>query len=134
MKIAQYKWTIVDDCIIAVTTDGKMPDAEWKLFVHEMDTKNIKRYLAYVIGSLDVDSVQRKLGIDVVAKRRIKVSVVNDSAVVRGIITAASWFGVDITSFPPDKVREAVKALGIPENRETAVMVALQTLKRSVTS
>ena len=40
--------------------------------------------------------MQRKIGIDVVNKRRIKVAVINDSSIVRGIVTAASWFRVDI--------------------------------------
>lgn len=132
MTVAQYKWTVVDDVIIAIGTDGKLPEEAWKAFVHEMDTKSITKYLQVVIGSIEVSSVQRKHGIDVVNKRGIKVSVVNDSPIVRGIVTAASWFGVDIKSFTLSELREAVRWLGVPLHRESAVVAAAEKLRASV--
>ena len=133
MTTAQYKWTIVDDVIIAVGTDGKLPEEAWKTFVNEMATKPIKKYLMVVIGSIIVSSIQRKIGIDVVNKRGIKVAVVNDSSIVRGIVTAASWFSVDIKSFSHSQLLDAVRDLGVPAYREDAVITAVEKLKVAVT-
>lgn len=134
MKIAQYKWVLIDDVAVSVGTNGKMPEEPWKTFVNELNTKPIKKFLCVIIGSIEVTSVQRKLCIDVVNKRRIKAAVVNDSSVVRGIITAASWFSVDVKSFSPDQLLEAVRDLGVPTNREDAIVQAAEKLKTSVAS
>lgn len=133
MKEARYKWTVVDDVIIAVGTEGAMPEEPWKNFVREVATKTaIRKYFAQIIGAIEVSSVQRKMIIDVVVPRKIKVVAVTDSSVVRGIITVAAWFGVDISSFHPAQVRDAVHELGLSRQQEIEVVSALDKLKESV--
>jgi hypothetical protein len=131
MKIAEYRWTIVDDVMVAVGTDGKMPEDIWKTFVNEMDAKPIKKFIAFIIGSVEVSSVQRKICIDVINKHGIKVSIVNDSSIVRGIVTAASWFSVDVKSFAPGQLNQAVRELGVPTHRESMVIDAVHKLQQS---
>jgi hypothetical protein len=132
MKTAQYKWTVVDDVMIGVGTDGKMPEDLWKNFINDLSTKPIKKWIAIVSGSLEVSSTQRKAGIDVLKARRMKMTAVVDSSITRGLITAASWFGVDIKSYPPDQLSEAVRALGVPENRIDTVVAAVGSLRKQM--
>lgn len=132
MAIARFKWTIVDDVIIGVTGEGEMPEDGWKAFVNDMLEKPVTKYLQYAVGATQLSSVQRKLGIDAVAEKKMKVVMVTDSSVVRGIVTAASWFGLKVSSWRPSQFDEAVKDLGVPANRERAIIDAANKLAQEI--
>jgi hypothetical protein len=132
MAIAQFKWTIVDDVIIGVTGAGDMPDDGWKAFVAEMLAKPVTKYLQYAVGATQLSSLQRKLGIEAVAEKKMTVVMVTDSSVVRGIVTAASWFGLKVSSWRPAQMIEAIKDLGVPPAREAAVMKAATKLAEQI--
>jgi hypothetical protein len=132
MKVAEYKWAIIDDVIVGVGSEGAMPDDVWKSFVNDLSTKPIKKYLSVIVGAIEVNSTQRKMGIEAVDRRKIKTVAVTDSSIVRGILTAAGWFGVQIRAFPHTQLREAVQELGVPEWREDAIIAAVQNLKASI--
>jgi hypothetical protein len=113
MKLGDYKWAIVEDVIIGVGCEGEMPDDTWRSFIDDLSTKPVTKYLSVISGDLQVNSAQRKLGIDAVLKRKIKVVAVIDSSVVRGILTAASWFGLNIKAYPHAQLREAIQDLDV---------------------
>lgn len=132
MAIAAFKWAIVDDVIIGVTGGGDMPEEEWKLFVKTMLDKPVTKYLQYALGPTQLSSVQRKLGIDAVAEKKLKVVMVTESSVVRGIVTAASWFGLKVSSWRPNQMVDAVRDLGVPEPREQAIIAAANKLAAEI--
>ncbi len=132
MALARFKWTVIDDVIIGVTGAGDMPEDGWKQFVAEMLAKPVTKYLQYATGATQLSSVQRKLGIDAVAEKKMKVVMVTDSTVVRGIVTAASWFGLKVSSWRLAEIEAAVKDLGVPSDRVDVIMKAAKKLAEQV--
>ena len=132
MALARFKWTVIDDVIIGVTGAGDMPEDWWKQFVAEMLAKPVTKYLQYAAGATQLSSVQRKLGIDAVAEKKMKVVMVTDSTVVRGIVTAASWFGLKVSSWRLAEIEAAVKDLGVPSDRVDVIMKAAKKLAEQV--
>jgi hypothetical protein len=67
-------------------------------------------------------AAQRKELHDVLQGRSLPCAVVSDAAMVRGLVTAASWFNGKIKAFSMHQVPEALRYLGIPEGRHQSIM------------
>ena len=132
MPTAKFKWTTVNGVMIGVTGAGEMPVEEWERFVAHMNQGESTRYLQYAVGSTSLTSVQRKIGIDAVNNNSIAVVMVTDSPIVRGIVTAASWFGVKVKSYSPNQLGEAITALDIPADQHEDVLRAAENLADEV--
>jgi len=132
MAFAQLKWKIVDDVIIGVSGSGELSDAQWKEFIADMMANPVTKYLQFAVGATQLSSVQRKMGIDAVAEKKVKIVMVTDSTVVRGIVTAASWFGLKVSSWRPTQLDEAVKDLGVPAVKQDAIVKVAQDLAKLV--
>ena len=84
-----------------------------------------------VFKSLDLDKVkiltftkggaptasQRKAINDVLHGRSLTTAVVSDSSLIRGIITAFSWFNTKIKAFSGSSIEDAFRYLDIPTSR-----------------
>jgi hypothetical protein len=128
---SKHRWTVVDDAIIAVSGPGDMVDADWNAFLKDLQEKPVKKYLQYTPGATPLTSTQRKNGFDTVQSKNLdKVVMVTDSAVVRGVVTAASWFGVKVASWRVSQLPEAVAALGLSDASQKAVIKAIQELSK----
>ena len=115
MKMARLKWQVVDDLVISFATEGKLQDDEWNQLVQTMKAKAVTRYLNMSVGSVEVNSLQRKAMIDVLNAKKIAVVVVTDDSIVRGLVTAANWLGVNVKAFPWRETDKAISALGFSE-------------------
>ena len=130
MKPGVIKWAVVGDIFVVHTTEGRIPDAQWNAFVQEIRARPVRRFLGASTGATEVPSTQRKLVTEALAEKKITSLVITDDRVVRGLATAASWFGVNIQSFAwseLDKVMKELKA-GPEQARElTATLMRLKT-------
>jgi hypothetical protein len=104
---AKFSWEIVARVFVGHATDGKIEEAVYDKFVEDLRTKDYGVYLATTSGSAELSSVQRKAASDALAERKIPTFVVSDSRMVRGIVTAASWLGVNVKSFSWANILEA---------------------------
>jgi hypothetical protein len=126
---ATHHWVIVGDVLVAFTTPGALPDDRWEAMIHELATKPIIGYLGTSVGVVEVTSLQRKLGAETAKKRGIPSAIVTEEALVRGLVTAASWLGANIKSFTWSELRQAVQFLGTAKHNEEKVVRAVMTLK-----
>jgi hypothetical protein len=133
-KPNQWRWKIVDDVMVSLGTHGAMPDDEWKRCVTDLEVRPIKKWLVTVLGTFEVNSMQRKLGIDAINRRRVHLAVVSEDRVVRGLVTAASWFGVDVKPFPWTDLDQAIKHLQIGPPLYGHVFEAVQQLRTEASS
>lgn len=129
MKVAKTRWHVVGDLVISFTSDGKLRDDEWSQLVQEIKTKPVTRYLVTSVGSVEVNSIQRKLMIDVLNAKKIPVAVVTDDSIVRGLVTAAHWLGVNVKAFPWKDVENAIVHLGITPPRVERVLEVTLRMK-----
>lgn len=133
MKHAAHKWVFVDNLLISVSTSGLIPSDVWSAFIDSIKrSKATTRYLATTIGSIDTTSLQRKEVFDLVKSKGIRVAVVTDEKVTRGIVTAASWVGVDAKAFAWSNLREALQALDVAPDLEEQAVAAVTKLKNAM--
>lgn len=129
MKTARLRWQVVDDLVISYATEGKLQDEEWTQLIHNVKTKAVTRYLNLSVGSVEVNSIQRKAMIDVLNAKKVAVVVVTDDSIVRGLVTAANWLGVNVKAFSWKEIEKAVSALGFADVNARKVLLAVQELK-----
>ena len=131
MKIAIHKWTEIDDLMIGYSTEGRIVDDVWQKFIHDLKTKPIKKYLGVSIGYLEITSLQRKQAADALKGRGVSLAVVTEEKLVRGIVTAASWLGVNVKSFAWSELRAALHHLAVPPHLEERAVEMVRNLKKS---
>src|SRR5262245_55976862 len=129
MKPAVMKWTIVADVFIYHTTGGPAPESTFDLFVKDLKSRSYTKFLGASTGAVEATSVQRKSGSEALRGRNIPSAVITDERLVRGIVTAVSWLGVNIKSFPWADAREAIRHLGVTRDIEDRVFDALMGLR-----
>jgi hypothetical protein len=105
-------------------------DDEWFAYVTE-----IKRQGADLLPQVVLteggrpNSVQRKMLTDVLAGRGMKVAVLSKSTLVRGVVTAISWFNRDIRPFEVHELHEAIAYLGVSITQRAQIDLALTALR-----
>lgn len=129
MKPANFKWTTLGDLMIGYGTAGKVDNDVWTAYVQDLETKPISRYLGIMNGSFEVNSIQRKASADAAKKRKIKVVIVTDDRLVRGLVTAVSWMGTDIKAFSASETAEALKYLKVTGPALLRAQEAIRELK-----
>jgi hypothetical protein len=131
MKQAFLEWVVVSDVMVSVATAGIMPQDAWDRMIIELKTRPIKKILATSLGTTDVDSLKRKVGTEVVKSKGIQVVIVTDDRLVRGLVTAASWLGANITSFSWSEMKQAVQYLQVPGHLEEQIHDAALKLRKA---
>ncbi len=128
-KYAIHKWVNTGDLLIAFSTSGVVPIDVWQDFIKHLETAPIRRFLGTSVGTFEVSSVQRKQMSEIMSRRRIPIASVTDDKFVRGIITAASWLGVDIKPFSWADLRQAIRHLGVTQPMEDVVYKKVMDLR-----
>lgn len=131
MGYAVHKWTEIDKLMIGYSTEGPIHEDVWAQFVHDLKTRPIKKYLGMSIGNLEVTSLQRKQVADALKGRGVALAIVTDEKLVRGIVTAASWLGMDVKSFSMADLRLALRHLDVPSHMEDRAIEVVRKLKKT---
>lgn len=111
--------------MINVNTAGTMGDAAWQAFITELGARDYGRYMGVSLGVLEITAAQRRQAAAALRGNGVTVAIVTDDVLVRGIVTAVSWLGADVKSFPCAEMRDAVAWLGLgAQERELLETVA----------
>jgi hypothetical protein len=122
----QQQWVIVGDILVSY---GGITDDNWDEFIKDLKTPAVMKYLGVTLGAVEVSSVHRKEIFETTKSRGTKVGVVTDERVVRGIVTAASWMGVNVKAFSWEDLRKAAQYLGAEDMQEQQVVDAVNRLR-----
>ncbi len=127
---------LIDSTLVVVHNARAPSDDDWQLF---MDVW--KRHLDHVTAQLVVSDggapnpEQRRASLALISRRRTgppPTAVLTTSMLVRGAVTALAWFIRDrIRAFPPDRVSEACKFLGVA-HLESQLRECVRELRRQV--
>jgi aspartate/methionine/tyrosine aminotransferase len=131
MKYAMFKWTEIGPLMIGFSTGGRIADEVWEKFVHDLKRPAIRAYLGASIGILEVTSIQRKQVAYELKGRNLALAVVTDENLVRGIVTAASWLGMNVRSFSWLAIGEALEHLQVPANMAEKAIETIHQLRKS---
>lgn len=105
---------IVGDLFIVIHNAKPPSDAEWASYLRSWQGRDMSkmRTLVFTAGG-GPSTAQRKEANTALGGKPSVTSVVSDSAMVRGIVTALSWFNSEIKAFNPTESTEAFRHLGI---------------------
>lgn len=131
MKTGVIKWAVVGDVFVVHTTEGRIPDSEWSAFVQEIRARPVRKFVGASTGWTDVPSTQRKAVTEVLAEKKITSLVITDDRMVRGLATAASWFGVNIQSFAWSEMDKCIKVLQVSQDQGSLIATTLLKLKNA---
>lgn len=104
-----HTWVVCEDFVICLTQEGVIPNPLWDRFLDAVRPAQIKAIMGMTIGSLTVDTKQRRDAVEAFAGKRL--SAVLETSVARGIATAMGWLGLNIKGFSWREVFNAVAYL-----------------------
>ena len=126
------KWSVVGDLLISVTSAGVVSDQDWQQFMKALRTEPVTKYLAGTLGKAEATSTQRKEGAEVMMRRGLRVAVITDDAITRGIITAVGWLGANVSSFNWSNIDAALSYLNVTEVQASRAHDTLAILRAAV--
>lgn len=85
------------------------------------------RLVVYTKGA-SLDGLQRKKMIDTLGGRQCTIAVLSDSAIVRGAVTALSWFNSKIKAFAPDRLPDAFQHINASKTEIPLIEYKLREL------
>jgi len=129
MKQSVHKWTEIGDLMIGYSTNGTIPEETWQKFLVELKTRPITRLLWVSIGALEVPSLRRKQVAEALAGKGVSLAVVTNDRMMRGVVTATSWLGIDVRAFSWVELRDALRRLDVAQAEEERAVEAVMRLK-----
>jgi hypothetical protein len=129
MPTSTMKWVVVDDLLVVCASAGEAPKEVWDNYVEALKDKRVTCHIAASVGALEVSSLQRKAANEVLKVRGIPMTVLTDSGLVRGLVTAASWLGLNISAFEWGDMRSALRQLKVNKVTEDRAVIALAQLR-----
>ena len=130
MSNAIHSWEVIGDVIVSLTTSGKVSDVQWKAWLKDLETSSVKKCIGATLGATELTSIQRKLASESTRDRNVKVAAVTDEALVRGIVTAASWLGAPIRAYSWSDMAGVMKYLNILPPLDQRIITWLEQGKR----
>jgi hypothetical protein len=127
-KQGHHQWTVVDDVFITFTM-GTFDASLWDPFVEDLKRKQFSKMLCTSLGKVEVTSLQRKAAAEAVKVKGTELAVVTDEAIVRGLVTAASWVGVKVKAFSWADLDKALRHLQVPDSSAGRVIRAVESFK-----
>jgi hypothetical protein len=118
--------------IVAHGRDNATPE-EWSAFVHALESElpNVSGVLVFTAGAT-INARQREQ-IELLTKRGdLRMAVLTDSVMARGVVTALSWFNVQIKAFAPHDEQHALDHLQVAPAERAAVRATLRDIKAHV--
>jgi len=123
---------MVDGVLLVCSSAGRLVDEDFAALLAKVRSSRIEACLAITLGASSMTSVQRTDVAKLAKEQGFKTAVLNDNAVTRGILTAISWFGVDISSFGLGDLDGALDALSLHGVRRIAVTEAAHRIRAEV--
>jgi hypothetical protein len=113
MKNMQFK--VVGRTFIVVYGPRNPTNEEWESYLAEVERHGFESTVQLIVTEGGgPDSPQRKLLNDKLKGRPVPVAVVSKNPIIRGVVTALSWFNSQIRSFVPSHFADALRHLGLP--------------------
>lgn len=135
---AELEWKRVSRVLVAHATDGPIESEHFARFLRALQTEDFDVYLATTTGAAEMSSTQRRSASDALSSRGKPTFIVTDSRLVRGIVTAASWLGVKVKSYPwadlDRAIDDLVTLLALSETEQRSVSDTVHQLRETTLS
>ncbi|MFV8756725.1 hypothetical protein ACNOYE_39780 [Nannocystaceae bacterium ST9] len=88
---------------------GEIDEARWQRLATELESTDPRAVLLIMLGTVDLPPARRRWLQVPLAGRELGAAI--DSVIGRGIVTALTWAGLPVSSFPLSRVREAISTI-----------------------
>jgi len=122
-------WAHSTGLSVAILRQGEVAELRWRTFERSFQEAGTARLLLLVLGAVDLAPGRRRALTQAIGER--SVAAIVDSVVGRGMVTALSWAGVSVESFPTSRIRDAISALR-PESGGESVDQCLDVAVRLI--
>lgn len=113
MKNMQFK--VVGQTFIVVYGSHNPTNEEWERYLAAVERHGFESTVQLIVTEGGgPDSPQRKLLNDKLKGRSVPVAVISRNPIIRGVVTALSWFNTKIRVFVPSHFADALRHLGLP--------------------
>jgi hypothetical protein len=123
-NLASGVWQDAEGAVVVVVENNIAPtDAEWDAYCRHI-AATLKVENASGIAITDgggPNTVQRGKVNDLLAGRQARSAVVSDSRMIRGVVTALSWFNRLTRAFSPAAIDRGLEFAGVRGERAKAV-------------
>lgn len=118
---------------IFVCNEGGPSDKDFDEFLRAFQKQDISKLRSLTVTRGGGPSTaQRKALNDALKGQQLPAAVVSSAAMVRGLVTALSWFNAKIRSFTPDQLDEALEYLEVPSLSWGQVRSAIMKLEGEI--
>ena len=102
------------DLFVVIHPNRPPADDEWMTYLRSWSGHDMSRMRTLVFTDGGGPSAsQRRLATEALGGKESLTAVVSSSSMVRGVVTALSWFNPKIKSFSPDEAQRAFEYLRI---------------------
>ena len=114
---------------IAVFTANSPTDEEWREMIALVKKADLAKFrgISFSDGGAP-NSAQRKLMNDCTQEFPVPSVVVTSNTLVRGVVTAMSWFNKNMRSFSPDQIDDALRHLNVNDSEFGMIKLEVQRL------
>jgi hypothetical protein len=126
-------FTICERYFVSYHTAAPPTDEEWRDQLVYVDGRMAElRGVLVVADGGGPNVVQRKQLAELFQGKLPPVAVITESAMVRGMLVALSWFGLKQRAFAPADFEKALQFLGANGHARTVVTKAIEQLRADV--
>ncbi|MCA9684406.1 MAG: hypothetical protein KC457_19585 [Myxococcales bacterium] len=120
-----------DDVYLVVHYTSVASAEDWKRFITSANEAPKLGGLLVVAGGAKLEADQRNDIRDLYEKHKMKIGVLSDSRITRGITTALSWFGIQVRAFRSSELAGLAEYLGQEARLEELRSTVIPLLGRS---
>ncbi|NUP09677.1 MAG: hypothetical protein HOW73_26835 [Polyangiaceae bacterium] len=131
--MATMRYELFGDTLAILHMANAPSDDEWEGMLVYLRANWPARVVVFTDGG-GPTTLQRGRLNDALSGKPLKTAVVTSSAVVRGIVTALSWFNAGIKTFTPDRAPAALRYLGVAVDAHEHLMQQVLKLSKQLTA
>ena len=111
---------------------GEFTDDTYERWYGDLVRSGAKRYLGGTANGFAISGAQRKRGRDFFLQESVAFATVTDDPLVRGFVTAAAWFGINIAAYGWGHLGAATAHLQLDHNSAERAQATLLRLRAAV--
>jgi hypothetical protein len=113
---------------------GRFDDETYDRWYQALGSSGVRRYLGATANGFQITGAQRHHGRSFFLDNNVCFATVTDDPLVRGFVTAAKWFGINIAAFSWQQLDDATASLGLDLGAAERAKTTLLRLRAAVDS
>jgi len=122
-------WGYAEKVLVVVHAPVEPAAADWNEFMDEVRTHAGVRGVMIFANKSRLTPLQRAEIKGWYEEHKVRGALVTDSMMMRGIVTAMNWFGIEMRAFQPDGLDGAMEYIRVLPAGRANVLVLLRKLE-----